>query len=66
MRRLSLMQMFFRPSVDQTRQPELLSVTGLRGLHDAAQLVLQVAGHGHTSTICGSSTYESRASFWGF
>jgi hypothetical protein len=43
MRRLAFVQMYFRQSVDQTRQPEPLGVTGLLGLHDAAELFLQVA-----------------------
>lgn len=43
MRRLAFVQMFFHQSVDQTRQPEPLGVTGLPGLHDAAELFLQVA-----------------------
>jgi hypothetical protein len=43
MRRLAFVQMFFHQSVDQTRQPEPLGVTGVLGLHDAAELFLQVA-----------------------
>ena len=43
MRRLAFIQMFLEQSVDQTRKPEPLSVTGLLGLHDTAELFLQVA-----------------------
>lgn len=43
MRRLAFVQMFFQQSIDQTRQPEPLGVTGLLGLHDAVELFLQVA-----------------------
>jgi hypothetical protein len=43
MRRLAFVQMYFHQSVDQTRRPEPLGVTGLLGLHDAAELFLQVA-----------------------
>src|ERR1700728_582804 len=43
MRRLAFAQMFFQQSVDKTRQPEPLNVTGVLGLHDAVELYLQVA-----------------------
>lgn len=43
MRRLAFVQMFFHQSIDQTRQPEPLSVTGLLALHDAVELFLQDA-----------------------
>jgi len=43
MRRLAFVQMFFHQSVDQTRRPEPLGVTGILGLHDSAESFLQVA-----------------------